>query len=175
MQLLGIGSRINHSEYGKGVVTNVTSKHYWVTFMENGLETIELDSNFDVIEAVEDEVDTISFSEVEQSLISILKRWSDTSSITPIADKWKGGSLVLKPGDANLSDKEIPLDTFFHKIVMVRDRIRVMEQKINSSNNLDDQEKVDLQQYITRIYGSLTTFNVLFKNQSDNFVGEKSK
>ncbi|MDO6602701.1 hypothetical protein [Arenibacter palladensis] len=175
MQLLGIGSRINHSEYGKGVVTNVTSKHYWVTFMENGLETIELDSNFDVIEAVEDEVDTISFSEVEQSLISILKRWSDASSITPIADKWKGGSLVLKPSDANLSDKEIPLDTFFHKIVMVRDRIRVMEQKINSSNNLDDQEKVDLQQYITRIYGSLTTFNVLFKNQSDNFVGEKSK
>ncbi|SHE93783.1 hypothetical protein SAMN03080594_102103 [Arenibacter palladensis] len=175
MQLLGIGSRINHSEYGKGVVTNVTSKHYWVTFMENGLETIELDSNFDVIEAVEDEVDTISFSEVEQSLISILKRWSDASSITPIADKWKGGSLVLKPGDANLSDKEIPLDTFFHKIVMVRDRIRVMEQKINSSNNLDDQEKVDLQQYITRIYGSLTTFNVLFKNQSDNFVGEKTK
>ena len=175
MQLLGIGSRINHSEYGKGVVTNVTSKHYWVTFMENGLETIELDSNFDVIEAVEDEVDTISFSEVEQSLISILKRWSDASSVTPIADKWKGGSLVLKPGDTNLSEKEIPIDTFFHKIVMVRDRIRVMEQKINSSNNLDDQEKVDLQQYITRIYGSLTTFNVLFKNQSDNFVGEKTK
>ncbi|RAJ12444.1 hypothetical protein [Arenibacter echinorum] len=175
MQLLGIGSRINHSEYGKGVVTNVTSKHYWVTFMDNGLETIELDSNFEVIEAVEDEVDTISFSEVEQSLISILKRWSDASSVTPIADKWKGGSLVLKPGDANLSEKEIPMDTFFHKIVMVRDRIRVMEQKINSSNNLDDQEKVDLQQYITRIYGSLTTFNVLFKNQSDNFVGEKTK
>ena len=175
MQLLGIGSRINHSEYGKGVVTNVTSKHYWVTFMDNGLETIDLDSNFEVIEAVDDEVDTISFSEVEQSLISILKRWSDASSVTPIADKWKGGSLVLKPGDANLSEKEIPIDTFFHKIVMVRDRIRVMEQKINSSNNLDDQEKVDLQQYITRIYGSLTTFNVLFKNQSDNFVGEKTK
>ncbi|GBF18979.1 MULTISPECIES: hypothetical protein [Arenibacter] len=175
MQLLGIGSRINHSEYGKGVVTNVTSKHYWVTFMDNGLETIDLDSDFEVIEAVEDEVDTISFSEVEQSLISILKRWSDASSITPIADKWKGGNLVLKPGDANLSEKEIPIDTFFHKIVMVRDRIRVMEQKINSSNNLDDQEKVDLQQYITRIYGSLTTFNVLFKNQSDNFVGEKTK
>ena len=175
MQLLGIGSRINHSEHGKGVVTNVTSKHYWVTFMDNGLETIDLDSDFEVIEAVEDEVDTISFSEVEQSLISILKRWSDASSITPIADKWKGGNLVLKPGDANLSEKDIPIDTFFHKIVMVRDRIRVMEQKINSSNNLDDQEKVDLQQYITRIYGSLTTFNVLFKNPSDNFVGEKTK
>ncbi|MCM4162872.1 MULTISPECIES: hypothetical protein [unclassified Arenibacter] len=175
MQLLGIGSRIDHSEFGKGVVTNVTSKHYWVTFMDNGLETIDLDSDFEVIEAVEDEVDTISFSEVEQSLISILKRWSDASSITPIADKWKGGNIILKPGDANLSEKEIPMDTFFHKIVMIRDRIRVMEQKINSSNNLDDQEKVDLQQYITRIYGSLTTFNVLFKNQSDNFVGEKTR
>ncbi|SMC71719.1 hypothetical protein [Cellulophaga tyrosinoxydans] len=175
MQLLGIGSRIKHAEYGLGVVTNVTSKHYWVTFIENGLETIDINSEFEVIEALEDEVDTISFSEVEQSLISILRKWSDASSLTPIADKWRGGSLVLKPGDANLSDKEVPIDTFFHKIVMVRDRIRVMEQKINSSNNLDDQEKVDLQQYITRIYGSLTTFNVLFKNQSDNFVGDKSK
>ena len=175
MQLLGIGSRIKHAEYGLGVVTNVTSKHYWVTFIENGLETIDINSEFEVIEALEDEVDTISFSEVEQSLISILRKWSDASYLTPIADKWRGGSLVLKPGDANLSDKEVPIDTFFHKIVMVRDRIRVMEQKINSSNNLDDQEKVDLQQYITRIYGSLTTFNVLFKNQSDNFVGDKSK
>lgn len=175
MQLLGIGSRIQHREFGKGVVTNVTSKHYWVTFIDNGLETIDIDAEFDVIELVEDEVDTISFSEVEQSLVSILRRWSDASQVTPIADKWKGGSMVLKPGDANLSDKEIPLDTFFHKIVMVRDRIRVMEQKINASSNLDDQEKVDLQQYITRIYGSLTTFNVLFTNKSDHFVGEKSK
>lgn len=175
MQLLGIGSRIQHAEYGKGVVTNVTSKHYWVTFMDNGLETIDLDSDFEVIEAMEDEVDTISFSEVEQSLISILRRWSDVSQVTPIADKWKGGSLILKPGDANRADKEVPIDAFFHKIVMVRDRIRVMEQKINASGNLDDQEKVDLQQYLTRIYGSLTTFNVLFKNKSDFFVGEKSK
>ena len=175
MQLLGIGSRILHAEYGKGVVTNVTSKYYWVTFIESGLETIDLDSDLEVIEAVEDEVDTISFSEVEQSLISILRRWGDVSRITPIADKWKGGSLILKPGDADLSDKEVPIDAFFHKIVMVRDRIRVMEQKINASGNLDDIEKVDLQQYITRIYGSLTTFNILFKNKSDHFVGEKSK
>jgi len=156
-------------------VTNVTSKHYWVTFMENGLETIEIDAGFEVIEAVEDEVDTVSFSDVEQSLINILRRWSDASSLTPIADKWKGGSLVMTPGDTNLSSKEVTIDTFFHKIVMVRDRIRVMEQKINASKNLDEQEKVDLQQYITRIYGSLTTFNVMFKNQSDQFKGERSK
>jgi len=174
MQILGIGSRIDHSEYGKGVVMNVTSNHYWVTFMENGLETIDIDSNFEVIEAIEDEVDAVSFSEVEQSLISILRRWSDTSSITAIADKWKGGKLILEPSGDHVN-KELPIDSFFHKIVMVRDRIRVMEQKINSSSNLDDQEKIDLQQYITRIYGSLTTFNVLFKNKSDHFVGERSK
>lgn len=175
MLILGIGSRIKHAEYGLGAVTNVTSKHYWVTFMENGLETIDINADFEVIEALEDDVDTISFSEVEQSLISILRKWSDASSVTPIADKWRGGTIVMQPGDSNLSDKIVPIDTFFHKIVMVRDRIRVMEQKINASKNLDDQEKIDLQQYITRIYGSLTTFNVLFKNQSDHFVGEKSK
>ncbi|MCM4168274.1 hypothetical protein KCTC52924_03837 [Arenibacter antarcticus] len=175
MRLLGIGSRILHNEFGKGVVTNVTSKHYWVTFIDSGLETIAIDSDFEIIELLEDEVDTISFSEVEESLIRILRKWGDNSSITPLADKWKGGSLVLRPGDSNLTEKEIPIDTFFHKIVMVRDRIRVMEQKINGSSNLDDREKVDLQQYLTRIYGSLTTFNILFKNQSDNFVGEKTR
>jgi hypothetical protein len=174
MNLLGIGSRIKHTEYGLGVVTNVTSKHYWVTFIENGLETIDIDSEFEVIESVEDEVDTISFFEVESTLRSILKQWSDVSEIIPIADKWKGGNLILEPKDTNLASKEIPIDSFFHKIVMVRDRIRVMEQKINSSN-LDDQEKVDLQQYITRIYGSLTTFNVLFKIKEQQFVGSRSK
>jgi len=175
MKLLGIGSRINHSVFGVGVVTNVTSKHYWVTFIENGLETIEIDSEFTIIEAVEDEVDTISFYEVEKSLKNLLQKWSDVTEISPIADKWKKGTLILRSADANLADKEIPIDTFFHKIVMVRDKVRVMEQKINSNKILNDQDKVDLQQYITRIYGSLTTFNVLFKLKSDHFVGSRSK
>jgi hypothetical protein len=81
----------------------------------------------------------------------------------------------LSPKDKSLSSKDIPINTFFHKIVMVRDLIRVMEQKINSSKTLDDQDKIDLQQYITRVYGSLTTFNVLFKNTSQSFKGESSK
>ena len=174
MKLLSIGSRIDHPEYGKGVVTNVSSKHYWVTFLENGLETIDLDAEFEVIESVEDEVDSVSFFDVERSLVKILEKWSDTHQKVAIADKWKGGKLVLEPDDGT-ANKEIPIETFFHKIVMVRDRIRVMEQKINSSKNLDDQEKVDLQQYITRIYGSLTSFNVLFKTKNDHFVGERGK
>ena len=175
MQLLGIGSRISHAQHGKGVVINVSRNHYWISFMDSGVETISLDEAFETIEAVYDEVDSVSFSEVESSLIEILRKWSDATSLVPLADKWRGGKLVLQPKDPSLSAKEIPLQTFFHKIVMVRDRLRVMEQRINAHKGLDDQDKVELQQYITRIYGSLTTFNVLFKNASDNFVGEKTR
>jgi len=80
----------------------------------------------------------------------------------------------MQPGDYNLKASELPIDKFFHKITMVRDRLRVMEQKINASN-LEEQEKIDLQQYITRGYGSLTSFNVLFKLKSQQFVGQRSK
>lgn len=173
-QILGIGSRINHPEHGKGVVTNVTAKMYWVTFMENGLETVSIDDDFEVIDAAEDEVDSVSFYEVEKSLREILRKWSDVSEIVPIADKWKGGTLILNPGDSKLANKEIPIDTFFHKIVMLRDRLRVMEQKINANALLHEQDKIELQQYITRCYGSLTTFNVLFKNNSQHFKGDSS-
>lgn len=174
MKILGIGSRIEHPDFGKGVITNVTTQHYWITFIESGLETLDLDdSHISVIEAVEDEVDTVSFFEIEKTLRHILQRYSDVSQIVPIADKWKGGKLIMEPGTAT-QNKEVPIDTFFHKIIMVRDRLRVMEQKINASK-LDDADKVELQQYITRIYGSLTTFNVLFKLQDDYFVGEKGE
>ena len=175
MKLLGIGSRIKHPEFGKGVITNLTDRHYWVTFMDSGLETIDLDSDFEIIEALDyEDIDAVSLYEVEKTLKNILQKWSDITPISPISEKFKGGKLILESKDTNLKSKEVPIDTFFHKIVMVRDRIRVMEQKINSSKNLDDQEKVDLQQYITRIYGSLTTFNVLFQNKHDYFVGERS-
>ena len=162
MKLLGIGSRIKHHEYGVGVITNVSPKFYWVTFIENGLETIELDSEFEVIEALEDEVDSVSFFEVEKALKNLLEKYSDIGPKVSIADKWKGGKIVLEPG-TQTQNKEISIDTFFNKVVMVRDRLR------------EKKKKIELQQYITRCYGSLTTFNVLFKNQSDFFVGEKSK
>ncbi|MGB1211389.1 MAG: hypothetical protein ACPG41_08200 [Lacinutrix venerupis] len=175
MKILGIGSRINHNEYGKGVITNVDNQQYWVTFIDNGLETIALNEEIEVIESAENEVDTVSFFDVEQSFMRLLKKYSDVSEVVHIGDKWKGGKLFLEPADTNLKSKEIKIDDFFHKITMVRDRLRVMEQKINSSKNLDEQEKIDLQQYITRSYGSLTTFNVLFKVKEQQFVGQKSK
>ena len=174
MKLLGISSRINHPQFGKGVITNVSSTEYWVTFIDSGLETIAIDSEFEVIEATDNELDTVSFYEVEQSLLSILKKWNGLGEPVAIADKWKGGNLKLEPGQVGVQGKDVPIDVFFHKIVMLRDRLRVMEQKINASS-VEEIEKVELQQYITRIYGTLTTFNVLFKSQNQYFVGEKTK
>ena len=90
-------------------------------------------------------------------------------------DRWQGGELIIKSSSPDLEPKKIPLEAFFHKFVMIRDRLRVMEQQINAHKGLADSEKVQLQQYITRIYGSLTTFNILFKNKADHFVGQKGE
>jgi hypothetical protein len=98
----------------------------------------------------------------------------DEAAEVRLAPKWEGGSVVLKPGDPGTQPKEIPLDSLFHKVVMIRDRLRVLEQKINANDKLTDAEKVDMQQYVTRCYGSLTTFNLLFRDERDRFVGEKT-
>ena len=104
----------------------------------------------------------------------ILRKWSAQNEIVPLGDRWQGGTLILQPADTSQKSKEIPIEGFFHKIVMLRDRLRVMEQRINAHKKMSDEDKVNLQQYITRIYGSLTTFNVLFKHKSDQFKGSGS-
>ena len=169
---LGVGSRVNHPAYGDGVIIGLDVAAYKVVFMTYGAKMVgkEYDT-WEIIEAVPAEND-ISFKEAEKSLIRILKTYNGIDNPVDLGDKWEGGTMILKPSDDGLKSKEMPIDTFFHKIVMVRDRLRVMEQRINSSK-LTDEEKVNLQQYITRIYGSLTSFNVLFKYKEDNFVGEK--
>lgn len=93
----------------------------------------------------------------------------------PMADRFRGGKILIQPKNPELQAKEVDIDAFFHKIVMLRDRLRVLEAKINGSEHLDAAEKVDLQQYITRCYGSMTTFNVLFRDDRDKFVGEKTR
>ena len=109
-----------------------------------------------------------------RALLTDVLRQEGLVGETAIAKKYLNGSLVIRPADANLQDKEISLEAFFNKIVMVRDRLRVLEQKLNGHGALSQAEKLDLQQYITRIYGSLTTFNVLFSDRNDHFVGSKA-
>jgi len=169
--VLGVGSRVKHQAYGEGVVIGLDVAAYKVCFMTYGIKMVGKEyDNWEVIEAIETEAD-ISFSEAEKSLIRILNTYNGLHNKVELGDRWAGGTLILKPEDDDLKEKEMPIETFFHKIVMVRDRIRVMEQRINSSK-LSDEEKVNLQQYITRIYGSLTSFNILFKYKDDHFKGE---
>ncbi|MBG9377858.1 hypothetical protein I5907_16580 [Panacibacter sp. DH6] len=173
MDILGVGSRITHPSFGQGVVIRIHKRVYEICFIENGIKTVNKDQQLEITERVEPEYN-VSFSEAEDALVKILREWSDVTEVVSLGDKWKNGTMILKPGDATLKDKEVPIDVFFNKIVMLRDRLRVMEQRINAHDKLSNEDKVNLQQYITRIYGSLTTFNVLFKYRTDYFEGEKS-
>jgi hypothetical protein len=94
-------------------------------------------------------------------------------SNTPLGARWEGGEVILKPGKEGTQEKRIPIEALFSKVVMIRDKLRVLEQKLNANAKLTAEEKVGMQQYITGCYGSLTTFNVLFANKNDNFVGQK--
>jgi len=172
--LLGIGTRLQHTIHGPGVIVGIRYATYLISFIHHGIiEVDKTDNKLDEIqpENVTEEIETTS--QVEKSLLKILRLWSDVNEVVKLGDRWQGGTLILKPKDSSLKPKEIPIDIFFHKIVMTRDRLRVLEQNINSNKKLSDDEKVNLQQYITRIYGSLTTFNVLFKNKEHWFEGDK--
>lgn len=171
---LGIGTRLQHTQFGPGVIVGVKYATYIISFIHHGIKEIDkTDQDLDEIiaENVTTEVETVS--DTEKSLLKILRLWGGLTEAVPLGDRWIGGNMILQPSDPSLKPKEIPVDIFFHKIVMLRDRLRVLEQQINAHKKLTDEDKVNLQQYITRIYGSLTTFNVLFKNKEQWFVGEK--
>jgi hypothetical protein len=171
---LGIGTRLQHPQHGPGVIVGVRYATYLISFINTGLKEIDkIDSHLDEIipENVTAEVETQA--DAEKSLLKILRLWGGLTENVPLGDKWHGGVLLIQPADKSLKPKEIPVADFFHKIVMLRDRLRVLEQNINSNKKLNDEDKVNLQQYITRCYGSLTTFNLLFKNKEQWFVGEK--
>ena len=173
---LGIGTRLQHTHFGPGVIVGIRYATYLISFINHGIKEIDkTDDKLDEIipENVTEEIET--HSEVERSLLKILRLWGGLSENVPLGERWQHGIMLLQPADKSLKPKEIPIEDFFHKIVMLRDRLRVLEQNINSSKNLSDEEKVNIQQYITRCYGSLTTFNVLFKNKEQWFVGEKGK
>ncbi len=173
------GMLIIPPSYGKGTIVKIETTFYTIHFPNRG--NMDISKRTEDLEILEQEAisttneEEFSMSDMEKTLRILLNEFSDIQHTAPLAEKWQGGTLIFQPADKSLKPKEVPIETFFHKIVMVRDRLRVMEQQINANSKLSDADKVDLQQYITRIYGSLTTFNVLFKSTSYYFVGEKSK
>jgi hypothetical protein len=170
---LGVGSRIEHPKFGKGVIVDMDASYYTAWFKDGG-STRGIERGYEglqVLEKVEGVEPLFTLDDIADALDKVLDRRNELIEIVALAPKWTGGILLMKPGSAELQSKEITIEAFFHKIVMVRDRLRVLEQQINSHKVLTDQEKVDLQQYISRIYGSLTTFNILFKYTEHQFKG----
>ncbi len=112
---------------------------------------------------------------MERSELELLSRMIarelERSNTVEIAPKWQHGTLIFKPADDRLKQHEISIERFMHKIVMMRDNLRVLEQQINSNKSLETGEKIKLQSYVTRIYGSMTSFNMFFADEEDTFKG----
>jgi hypothetical protein len=166
------GDMIRHKRFGIGRVEETSGSEI------NQDCTIYFPRLDKSVVAPEDELQILSDAETtayEMMKLAFFEVSQEEIARTELGDRWQGGEMTLKPGDPKLASKSVPIETFFHKIVMVRDRLRVMEAQINTHKVLTDAEKVDLQQYITRIYGSLTTFNILFKDKSGYFIGQKGE
>jgi hypothetical protein len=172
---LSIGARVMHPTMGEGVVFDLDARTVHIFFKDQGEQS--LSRNFAGLQVTAPGPELpeagLDMAAVEEALADVLERMNLPQRPVEMARKFEGGTLELKPKDNSLKSKELPIDDFFHKIVMIRDRFRVLEQKINAHPALSEADKVDLQQYITRCYGSLTTFNILFEDKEDHFVGQK--
>ncbi|MBL9166819.1 MAG: hypothetical protein JNN07_03690 [Verrucomicrobiales bacterium] len=173
---LHIGMNVKHPQYGPGVVKAITEHSVEIAF-ETGRRTVapetsglEPASAQAALTSLEMPLPTL-ISEVVSSLVDRLGLGANDEAVAELGARWHGGKLVLHPADPTLQTKEVPLEVFFHKIVMMRNNFRVLEQKINGHEKLTDGEKVELQQYISRCYGSMTSFNLLFRNKEDQFGG----
>ncbi|HZQ47430.1 MAG TPA: hypothetical protein VFC07_10490 [Verrucomicrobiae bacterium] len=172
--ILTVGMKITHPNHGEGIVEKVSEGSADIRF-GNVLRTIDprladISVPEPTVRIGEADIPLKQFVEgVVESVIGRLAIERPNTSVSELGLRWHNGKIVMHPSDPALQTKEVPLETFFHKIVMVRNNLRVLEQKINAHEKLSDAEKVEMQQYITRSYGSLTTFNVLFKEKEDQF------
>jgi hypothetical protein len=174
IETLHIGMSVRHPQYGLGTVKTISEITAEIQF-NDGRRTVE--PNAAGLEPAEPQISASGLEMplkqfVEQTLDAAVRKLGlekPDAVVEKLGLRWHGGKVVLHPADATLQTKEVPLETFFHKIVMVRNNLRVLEQKINAHEKLTDGEKVEMQQYITKSYGSLTTFNVLFKEKEDQF------
>jgi hypothetical protein len=174
IQTMHIGMKVKHPEYGVGTVKSI-SEHMADVRFESGLRTLAPEqSELEPAEA-QAEISGLNIplsnliAETVGALVDKLDLKQDDAHVEQLANRWQKGTLVVRPADPSLQPKEVPLETFFHKIVMMRNNFRVLEQKINAHPQLSDADKVEMQQYISKCYGSMTTFNILFMNESDQF------
>src|SRR3954453_17605694 len=171
---LHIRMKVRHPNYGVGVVKALTEHTADITFDDQqrtiAPETSDLTSadTTAVLTELQLPLDVL-IRQTAQAVVDALGLEPPDTIVEGLGSRWQNGTFILQPGDSALQAKEVPLETFFHKIVMIRNNLRVLEQKVNASDKLTEAEKFDLQQYITRCYGSLTTFNILFKNKEDQF------
>ena len=174
---ISIGARVKHPTLGVGVVYEMDERTVHIFFREHGEQPISrsFDGLVTIAPGVEIGAAELDMDSVKDALRDVLAEANIPERRIDLARKFHGGMMELKPKDASLKGKDLPIEDFFHKIVMIRDRFRVLEQKINAHPALSEQEKVELQQYITRCYGSLTTFNILFEDKDDQFVGQKGE
>lgn len=174
MEELAVGTRVNHPAYGDGLVSKSHLTIYEIYFEHGGkVELTKYNPDLKVLETPDIEPrEGLSLAEIEEAISYVMEKYQGITHTVKIADKWKKGIIELRPANSDLQSKEIPIEGFFHKIVMLRDRLRVLEQNINTHPKLEEEDKVQLQQYITRAYGSLTTFNVLFAEKDDYFKGQ---
>lgn len=176
-QSLTVGMKITHPHHGEGVVEKLSANAAEIRF-GNILRTI--DPELAEITVAEPEVKVGNgqvplkklIEDTVEALVSQLGLETADIAVSQLGTRWNKGKLVLHPADPALQTKEVPLEVFFHKIVGMRNQLRVLEQKINAHDKLGDAEKVEMQQYITRCYGSMTTFNILFKSKEDQFGGD---
>jgi hypothetical protein len=174
IETLHIGMGVRHPQYGLGTVRTISEVTAEIQF-NDGRRTVEPDAAG--LEPAEPQMAASGLNLplkqfIEQTLDAAVEKLGLEKPdyvVEKLGLRWQGGKVVLHPADAALQTKEVPLETFFHKIVMVRNNLRVLEQKINAHEKLSDGEKVEMQQYITKSYGSLPTFNVLFKEKEEQF------
>ena len=175
IEALHVGMKVKHPQYGIGTVKSV-SEHAADIRFEDQLRTVSPEhTNMEPAEP-QAEISGINvplsvvIAETVHRLSKELRlERDDTEVVEQLGSRWRNGTVILKPSDASLQPKEVPLETFFHKIVMMRNNFRVLEQKINAHPQLSDAEKIEMQQYISKCYGSMTTFNILFKREEDQF------